>query len=457
LRQSFKTKLKQLWFPAAFRLPEPEFTKEQLDLLEELIQLIQPTLSRMESETKDERLNMAHFLVDLGTGIWRIRRKIEGLSRMPKEIKDAMYSLESTWASMSEGGVEIIDHIGSIPSKTEAKVVEVREISNLPREQVVDTIKPTITLHGEVIQLGEVVIGRPAKAGSAVREAEPELEAKASGEDALVEEEAQDIAQEAEGIAAEPQPEAEEEIVSGPEELDVASASGEEVEPDIAGEAESAIEEPQPAIGGADTEEGESDVSSALEEEAEPDLPQFPETAPTEGDEDATEESTAADEIEEIPDASGADEIPGASGADEIEENPDASVTEEIPGASGADEIEEIPDASGAAEGEQMFQGSSKAEMIVAEPEQAGAAAERGTDELVGGVADAPAASEEPEELSEPSEAVSRAEEEPKKKRERKPRARAQTAANTDKTSKPKRIGRTKKSTVETTEVDDAG
>jgi hypothetical protein len=161
LKQSFKTKLRQLWFPTDFRLPEPEFSKEQLDLLEELIQLINPTLSRAEQASRDDKLNMANFLIDLGTGIWRIRCKIEGMTRMPKEIRDALYSLESTWMSMSEGGVEIVDHIGSLPNKHEVKVIEVREIPNLAREQVIDTIKPTILFHGEVIQLGEVIVGKP--------------------------------------------------------------------------------------------------------------------------------------------------------------------------------------------------------------------------------------------------------------------------------------------------------
>lgn len=174
MKQSFVTRLKQLWVPKAFRLPEPEFTKEQVDLLEELIQLIHPTLSRAEMAVKDDRVHMAHFLVDIGTGIWRIRRKIDNLGRMPKEIRDALFSLESTWKSMSEGGVEIVDHIGTIPSKNEAKIVEVRDIPNLAREQVVDAIKPTILLKGEVIQLGEVVMGRPAKAGE--QDVQPESE-----------------------------------------------------------------------------------------------------------------------------------------------------------------------------------------------------------------------------------------------------------------------------------------
>ena len=162
MKQTYKTKLKQLWFPPAFRLQEPDFTQEQLDVLEELIGLIQPTLSRTEATFRDEKLLMAHFLVDLGTGIWRIRRKVSGMKRMPKELKDAMFSLESTWDSMTEGGVEIIDHIGTIPPGKEAKVVEVREVPGLAGEQVIDAIKPTITLRGELIQIGEVIMGRPA-------------------------------------------------------------------------------------------------------------------------------------------------------------------------------------------------------------------------------------------------------------------------------------------------------
>ena len=67
MKQSFKTKVRQWGVPAEFRLPEPEFTKEQLDLLEELIQMITPNLSRAESATIDGRMQMANFLVDLGT------------------------------------------------------------------------------------------------------------------------------------------------------------------------------------------------------------------------------------------------------------------------------------------------------------------------------------------------------------------------------------------------------
>lgn len=166
MKGTYKTKLYQLCFPPAFRLQEPEFTQEQLDVLEELIALIQPTFLRTEAVFRDEKEQMARFLVDLGTGIWRIRRKIAGMKRLPKELKDAMFSLESTWDSMSEGGVEITDYIGTVPSDKEATVTEVREVPGLYGKQVIDAIRPAVLLRGEVIQRGEVVMGIPSPASN---------------------------------------------------------------------------------------------------------------------------------------------------------------------------------------------------------------------------------------------------------------------------------------------------
>jgi ssDNA-binding Zn-finger/Zn-ribbon topoisomerase 1 len=173
------TKLRQIWIPKEFRLPEPEFTREQLDLLEELVQMIGPKITSAASVTKDERAKMVDFLVDLCTGIWRVRRKIDGLPRMPREISDALHSLESMWMCMSQDGVEIVDHIGTAPSEREAKIVEVHEIPDLTCEQVVDVIKPTIILRGEIVQIGEVIVGRPPhtslKTADDTRAVEPPL------------------------------------------------------------------------------------------------------------------------------------------------------------------------------------------------------------------------------------------------------------------------------------------
>ena len=323
MKQSFKTKLRQLWFPAEFRLPEPEFTKEQLDLLEELIQLIQPTLSQEEKATRDERISMARFLIDLGTGVWRIRRKIEGLSRMPKEIKDALYSLESTWASMSEGGVEIVDHLGAIPLKNEAKVVEVREIPNLTRDQVIETVRPTIMFKGEVIQVGEVVMGRAVKPGipSPSRRAVPAMaeETRENLENEPEFPEGQDIQPEA--------PETDEAVFAGnadekqdlPDELETA-APREELPPSDeaeAGEGPAGLESAPPA------------AAEILDEHSEPDETRAADEASAHGEAlpEAVEESA---EFIESPETAATDEIPGKLEATS-ESVPDETETEAKP------------------------------------------------------------------------------------------------------------------------------
>jgi len=163
--QKITASLRQRALPPEVRLPKAEFDGDQLDLLEELIQMIQPTLVQADAASRNERRSMARFLADLGTGVWRIRRKIAALPRVPKELQDALFSLESTWNSMMESGVELVDHLGELPSGAVPRVVEVRLVPGLDREQIVETIRPTIRLKSEVVQGGEVVLGRPAPPG----------------------------------------------------------------------------------------------------------------------------------------------------------------------------------------------------------------------------------------------------------------------------------------------------
>ncbi|MDR3333233.1 MAG: hypothetical protein LBT08_11460, partial [Synergistaceae bacterium] len=303
LKQSFMTKLKQMWFPKEFRLPEPEFSREQIDLLEELIQLLHPTLSRVEMAGRDDKVQMSRFLVELGTGLWRIRRKIEGLSRMPKEIRDALFSLESTWLSLSDGGVEIVDHVGTVPSGNEARIVEVRDIPNLPREQVVETLKPTIILKGEVIQVGEVVMGRPAANGSEARKAQ-EKGGTAIRED---EDDAPTVTHEVETLTMDPplnghkfeEPETEE-----PQEIQEETESVDETEPvepqEIQEEIES-VDETEPAESQEIQEETESvdETEPAEPQEMPEEIESIGETEPVESPE-TPEEIKSVDEPEPV-------------------------------------------------------------------------------------------------------------------------------------------------------------
>lgn len=142
-------------------MPEPEFSGDQLDMLEDLVQLIQPALVSAEELHRRDKKDLARFLVELGTGVWRVKKKVDSMKRVPREIKEAIYALESTWESMEKEGVRLIDHVGEVPIGMVPKVVQVVQVPGLEREVIVEAIKPTIMLKGEVIQVGEVVLGRP--------------------------------------------------------------------------------------------------------------------------------------------------------------------------------------------------------------------------------------------------------------------------------------------------------
>ncbi|ACZ18498.1 hypothetical protein [Thermanaerovibrio acidaminovorans] len=161
LRSKLSWKLRQLLYPEELRLPEPEFDGDQLDTLEELIQLIQPALISAEDVHRRDKRDLARFLAELGTGVWRVKKKVEAMKRVPKEIKEAIFALESTWESMASQGVQLIDHVGEVPLGMVPKVVQVVQVPGLEREMIVEALRPTIMLKGEVIQVGEVILGRP--------------------------------------------------------------------------------------------------------------------------------------------------------------------------------------------------------------------------------------------------------------------------------------------------------
>jgi hypothetical protein len=58
LKRFFSTKLRQIWIPKEFRLPEPEFTKEQLDLIEELIQTAGSKFSRAAGAARNDEISV---------------------------------------------------------------------------------------------------------------------------------------------------------------------------------------------------------------------------------------------------------------------------------------------------------------------------------------------------------------------------------------------------------------
>jgi len=119
-----------------------------------------------ESGSEPPASELVKLLADVGTGLWRLQSKMlpAGASQPSAENRRSYKQLEAILDTLTAANVQIRDHTGEAFPRGgiyNIKVLAYEPTSGLAREQVVETIKPTIYLKDRVIQIGEVVIGTP--------------------------------------------------------------------------------------------------------------------------------------------------------------------------------------------------------------------------------------------------------------------------------------------------------
>lgn len=110
----------------------------------------------------DEGLQNA--LSTIATNIWRARNKI--VDSETGEVKDEMKRIyrhvEAVFDALSQIGVDIKDMQGRLyDSGMALKVISFEPTPGLTKEEITETIRPTITYKDQLIQIGEVIIGTP--------------------------------------------------------------------------------------------------------------------------------------------------------------------------------------------------------------------------------------------------------------------------------------------------------
>jgi len=104
-----------------------------------------------------------------GTNLWRLRKKmLDPGTGQPLETMRRVYRhVESMWDAFGESGIKIQDHDGeAVPEGGiyALNVIAFQPTAGLERQQVIETIKPTIYYKERMIQRGEVIVGTPALA-----------------------------------------------------------------------------------------------------------------------------------------------------------------------------------------------------------------------------------------------------------------------------------------------------
>jgi hypothetical protein len=106
----------------------------------------------------------AKVVATVATALWRMRNKMvtPGSDRPPPELRAPFRHLESAWDALTDAGIEVQSHDGLASDPGLAlSVVAYQPTAGLDCDRVIETIRPSVYLHGRPIQHGEVVVGTP--------------------------------------------------------------------------------------------------------------------------------------------------------------------------------------------------------------------------------------------------------------------------------------------------------
>jgi hypothetical protein len=106
-------------------------------------------------------------LAAIATNAWRAKVKIvdADTGEAKEEMRRVYRHIEAIFESLKGIGVETIDPTGrAYDSGMALKVVSFEQTPGLSKEEIRETIKPSVSWQGRLIQMGEVIVGTPPKA-----------------------------------------------------------------------------------------------------------------------------------------------------------------------------------------------------------------------------------------------------------------------------------------------------
>ncbi|MFB9907496.1 hypothetical protein [Allokutzneria oryzae] len=115
---------------------------------------VQPTPRTVQVESRS--------LADVATAVWRLSTKLAD------ESSPARRHAQTAMDALAEAGIEVQSYRdqGFDPGLA-IRVLAFQPRPGLARETIVETVRPTIYLHGKVIGMGEVIVGTPVSESTA--------------------------------------------------------------------------------------------------------------------------------------------------------------------------------------------------------------------------------------------------------------------------------------------------
>lgn len=114
--------------------------------------------------TQGEDEQWRKTVATVATNTWRAKIKMvdpeTGEAR--EEMKRVYRHIEAIFDALKQAGVETIDPTGKAYNSGMAlKVVSLEQMPGISKEEIKETVKPSVTWQGHLIQMGEVIVGTP--------------------------------------------------------------------------------------------------------------------------------------------------------------------------------------------------------------------------------------------------------------------------------------------------------
>lgn len=158
--------LRQLRYKRAFRIPSPFWFPELLIGIEKEtdknITGKDGLRTKVEEKASPETKVLLSLIAEFATGLWRIKRKTDGMDELKGPMQPVRRHIESTIDTLTSAKVEIQNHTGEkYITGMALKVIAFQPASSVQVERIAETIKPSIFYKDKLIQRGEVIVETP--------------------------------------------------------------------------------------------------------------------------------------------------------------------------------------------------------------------------------------------------------------------------------------------------------
>lgn len=153
-----REELRQRRYHREFRISPPMWTDPQRTRLEELLAAVRDAKPAEAGGAEDDAA-----LATAATNLWRAQRKLTppGERPSPRDRQASRY-LRTCAEALADAGLVVQDHDGDAFNAGRAlEVLVYQENPALTAETVIETVRPSVYLHGRLVQMGQVIVGTP--------------------------------------------------------------------------------------------------------------------------------------------------------------------------------------------------------------------------------------------------------------------------------------------------------